>query len=93
MTPNEMELLNKRVLSGDRDSILEGFLRGGCVTRTNAIIESVKHGYRDKPIIQQIRRLTTDTTGSFGNEYWRIWHFALAALDLLGRIRCGRCRL
>ncbi len=76
--------LQKMMNRGNKDSLIEGLASSSSVLRTNAIVETAKHGYKDEALLRLIRDLRNDNVGSFGDEYWRVWQFAVAALDVLG---------
>ncbi len=75
----------RKMLSGDKSAIIDGFISSSMVDNFNAIICAVKYQLHEKAVEGQLVRLSRDNTCLFGqNAGYRISDVALAALHLLG---------
>ena len=80
-----IDAITRKMLSGDKTAIIDGFISSSAVDNANAIICAVKYQLNEKPIVGQLERLSINDTCLFGqNAGYRISDFALAALHLLG---------
>ncbi len=75
----------RKMLNGDKNAIIDGFISSSMVDNFNAIVCAVKYHLRGKAIEGQLVRLSRDDTCLFGqNAGYRISDVAVAALHLLG---------
>ena len=80
-----IDLKTKRMVDGDLNAIIEGFISSGVLDNVNAITQAYLHDMRTKNVEIQLRRLSGDSSCLFGhNAGYRVSHFADAALHLLG---------
>ena len=78
----------QKMVDGDKNAIIDGFISSSCVLRVNAIIQAVLHKMKDKTTEVQLHRLKKDDTYIFdSNVGYRVSDFAYAALHLLGFAR------
>lgn len=77
--------ITRKMQSGDKNAIMDGFISSSMVDNFNAIVCATKYKLCEKAVEVQLIRLSRDDTCLFGqNAGYRVSEVSVAALHLLG---------